>query len=160
MALAPVVFAEATDSDTTTLSVTVAAESTITVTVSPTLAKGTTEFESYTGSTTFTYRIRTTESSGAGTVTALVTTPFDAASNIKTADLTHVVAKVGGAVGTANTNSTTASEQTATNILTFGAGAHSSDSNDSATINWTLADRPAYKTGTYSATVTLTISVT
>src|SRR5689334_7468800 len=85
----PSVFA-ATDSATTTLSVTVAPEATISVTSSPTLTKGTTEFESFTGNTTITYRVRTTETGGSGSITALVTTEFAAASNITTADLSHV----------------------------------------------------------------------
>jgi len=145
-----------TDSATTTLSVTVAPEATIAVTSSPTLAKGGTEFESYTGNTTFTYRVRTTESGGAGSITALVTTEFAAGSGITTADLSHVASTSG--VGTANGSSTTASASSATSLVTFGADAHSSDSNDSATINWTLVDRPAYKTGSFSTVVTLTIS--
>ena len=157
LAAAPLMFA-ATDTATTTLGVTVGAEATIAVTASPTLAKGTTEFESYTGNTTFTYRVRTTQSTGSGTVTSLVTTEFSAGSGITTADLSHVASTSG--VGTANTSSTTASASSATNILTFGADAHSSDTNDSATISWTLADRPAYKTGAYSTIVTLTISAT
>jgi hypothetical protein len=148
----------ASDSATTTLGVTVAAEATITVTANPTLAKGTTEFESYTGNTTFNYRVRTTQGSGVGSVTALVTTAFEGASGITTADLSHVASNSG--VGTANGTSTTASTEAATSILTFGADAHSSDTNDSATINWTLVDRPAYKTGSYSTVVTLTISAT
>lgn len=157
LAAAPTAFA-VTDTATTALGVTVAAEASITVTASPTLSKGGTEFESFTGNTTFTYRVRTTESTGAGTVTAQVTTPFDSsASGIATADLSHTASTTG--VGTANTSSTTASASSATNIISFGAGIHSSDNDsDTGTISWTLADRPAFKTGTHSATVTLTIS--
>lgn len=146
----------ATDSATSTLAVTVGPEASISVTVSPTLSKGTTEFESYTGNTTFTYKVRTTESTGSGAVTALVTTEFAAGSAITTADLSHVVS--GSGAGTMNTSTTTASASNATNIITFAAGAHSGDSGDSATIAWTLVDRPAYKTGSYSTVVTLTIT--
>ncbi len=148
----------ATDAATTTLSVTVAPEATITVTSSPTLSKGGTEFESYTGDTQITYRVRTLASGGSGSITALVTTPFAGASNITTADLSHVASTSG--VGTANGSATTASESAATTLLTFGADAHSSDTDDSATISWTLVDRPAYVTGSYTTVVTLTISAT
>ncbi len=153
----PAMFA-ATDSDTTTLSVNVAPEATIAVTSNPTLTKAGTEFQAYTGNTTLTYRVRTSEGAGSGSITALVTTEFAGASGITTADLAHVVSTAG--VGTANESSTTASASVATSIITFGADAHSSDSNDSATINWTLADRPAYVTGSYTTVVTLTISAT
>ena len=118
--MAPVVFA-ATDTATTTLGVTVSPEASITVTASPTLAKGGTKFESYTGTTTYTYKVRTTQTTGAGSVTAQVTTAFAAASGITTADLSHVASTAG--VGTANTTSTTASASVATNLLTFGADA-------------------------------------
>src|SRR5260370_15679878 len=100
--------------------------------------------------------VRTLTSGGSGSVTALVTTAFSGAGAPTTADLSHVASNVG--VGTANSTSTTASASTATNILTFGVDAHSSDSGDSGTIGWTLADRPTYKTGTYTTVVTLTIS--
>ena len=133
-----------------------APEASITVTSNPTLSKGGTEFEDYTGSTTFTYLVRTTETGGSGSVTALVTSAFDIGSNITTGDLSHTASTTG--VGSANADSTTASESAATNIITFGADAHSDDAGDEGTISWTLADRPEYVTGSYSATVTLTIS--
>ena len=148
--------AGATDSATTTLGVTVSAEASITVTQSPTLAKATTEFEAYVGNTTFTYKVRTAESGGSGSVTALVTTAFAVGSGITTADLSHVV--TGDGSGTENGSTTTASASEATNIITFGEAAHSADSGDSATIAWTLADRPTYKTGPWSTVVTLTIT--
>ncbi|MFN0102525.1 MAG: hypothetical protein ACKV2U_10600 [Bryobacteraceae bacterium] len=157
MAVAPSIFA-ATDTATTTLGVTVAPEASISVTASPTLSKGGTEFESFTGNTTFNYKVRTTTTGGAGTVTALVTTAFAGASGITTADLTHIASTAG--VGTANTSSTVADESSATNILTFATDVHSADAGDAGAIAWTLADRPVYKTGTYSTVVTLTISAT
>lgn len=157
LAAAPAMFA-ATDTATTTLGVTVAAEASITVTASPTLAKGGTEFEAYTGNTTFTYKVRTAQTSGTGSVTAQVTTEFSGTGAPTTADVSYTAATTG--VGTANGSSTTASASAGTNVLSFGADAHSSDSGDSATISWSLADRPTYKTGTYSTTVTLTMSAT
>lgn len=154
LAAAPALFA-ATDSDTTTLSVTVAAEASISVTASPTLSKGGTEFEAYTGNTTFNYRVRTTQTTGSGSVTALVTTEFSGTGAPTTADLSYTAATAGVGSGV---SSTTASAATATSVLTFGADAHSNDSGDVGTVSWTLADRPAYKTGGYSTVVTLTMS--
>ncbi|HUQ94018.1 MAG TPA: hypothetical protein VM120_20225 [Bryobacteraceae bacterium] len=157
LAAAPAMFG-ATDTATTTLSVTVAAEASITVTASPTLSKGGTEFEAYTGNTTFTYKVRTSPTTGTGSVTAQVTTEFTGTGAPTTADVSYTAATTG--VGTANGSSTTASASAGTNVLSFGADAHSNDAGDSATISWSLADRPTYKTGTYSTTVTLTMSAT
>jgi hypothetical protein len=154
LAAVPSLFGQTTG--TTTLGVTIAPEANITSISNPTLTHTGTTFASFTGDTTFTYFVRTTESGGSGSVTAKVTTPFDEASGITTADLSEVASKVGA--GSANTTSHTASESAAVNVLTFAGGDHSADSGDVGTISWTLADRPAYKTGGYSAIVTLTIS--
>jgi hypothetical protein len=114
---APVMFA-ATDTATTTLAVTVAPEASITVNTSPTLSKGGTEFEAYTGNTTFTYMVRTLQSGGSGSVTAQVTTEFSGTGAPTTADVSYVAATTG--VGTANGTPTVASASAGTNIITFG----------------------------------------
>jgi hypothetical protein len=45
-------------------------------------------------------------------------------------------------------------------VATFGADAHTATfpGGDTATTTWTLTNDPKYKTGSYSATVTFTIS--
>jgi hypothetical protein len=153
LAAMPSLFAQTTNN--TTLTVTVAPEASITVASSPTLTNSGL-FSSYVGTTTFTYFVRTTTS---GSVTAEVTTAFSGTGSPTTADLSEVASN-SGLVGTANTTSTPQSITAAVGVLTFGANASSHDTGDTGTINWTLADRPAYKTGTYSTVVTLTISAT
>ena len=162
-AIAPVLFcAGASDTATSQLDVTVVPEATITAVAAP-LASSGTEFANYTGSTTFNYKIRTTETSGSGSITAQVTTEFASESGITTADLSYTAAitpGVGSVGGTANTTPTTASASTGTSVVTFGSSAHSSDAGDSGAISWVLANRPQYKTGAATTTVTLTISAT
>jgi len=62
------------------------------------------------------------------------------------------------APGTACVGSVTSSTAAATSVATFGANAHSAKVGNSGSVDWTLTDDPLYETGSYSATVTLTIS--
>ena len=64
------------------------------------------------------------------------------------------------APGSACSGSQTASTTVATPVATFGADAHSAAAGNSASVDWTLTNDPVYKAGTYSATVTFTISAT
>ena len=73
-------------------------------------------------------------------------------------DLSYTCA--GSAAGTGCSGSIAASESAGTDVRTFGADAHSADAGDSASVNWTLLNKPTHKTGSYTATVTLTISAT
>src|SRR5712691_9010850 len=61
---------------TTTLNVTVGAEAGLTVAATTNLTSVGTNFTSFTGSTALTYYIRTTQSTGAGSITAKVTADF------------------------------------------------------------------------------------
>jgi hypothetical protein len=45
-------------------------------------------------------------------------------------------------------------------VATFGAGSSSANAGNSASTTWSLTNDPLYKTGSYSATVTYTISAT
>jgi len=151
---------------TTTVSVTVSAEAALNVTNSSTpLASTGNNFSSYTGSTSLTYFIRTTQSGGTGSITLKVTADFSPAngpsvgSPPSTGDKLAYTCTVTGA-GTGCTTSTSASTGTGTTVVTFGAGAHTVTfpGGDTATTAWTLTNDPKYYTGSYSATVTYTIS--
>ena len=124
------------------------------------MTKGGSNWQSWTGTTAFTYTARTTTSGGTGSITATVSSgTFFSGSGITYADLTYTTTR-SGSVGTA-VGSSTAVATTATNIVSaFGADAHTADGGDTGTIGWTLADRATYKTGQTTAVVTLTISVT
>jgi len=149
---------------TTTVSVTVAAEASIEVnTATTTLANVGTIFNAYTGTTNFTYKVRTTKTGGSGTITLEVTSDFSPANGPSVATpptagdaLTYTCTV--SAPGTGCTGSLTSSTSAATSVATFGANAHSANAGNTGSVAWSLSDDPTYQTGAYSATVTYTIS--
>ena len=151
-----------TTAPTATVSVTVLAEAALSVPTNVTLTSIGTNFSNYTGSNTFTYFIRTTQSGGTGSIVAQVTSDFSPAGGPSVTTppsagdaLTYVptVANPGtaAAVQTISTASTTP-------ISSFGADAHSVRAGNSGSLAWTLVNDPLYKTGSYTATVTYTIA--
>jgi len=144
---------------TTTLQVTVGPEAALTVvTGTTTLSTTATNFSlPYTGTTSLTYQIRTTKSGGNGSITLKVTSDFAPTGGPSVAGSDHLTyTNTLSAPGTATSGSQTASTTAYTNVGTFGAAANSSAGTGS--VAWSLPDDPAYPTGTYSATVTFTIS--
>jgi hypothetical protein len=107
--------------------------------------------------------IRTTKSTGSGTVTVKITADFagtggpSVATPPSSGDALSYTCTV-SAPGTACTGSQTASTTAATSLATFGAGASSAKAGNSASTSWSLTDDPVYATGTYTATATFTIS--
>jgi hypothetical protein len=153
LAIAPAAFAQATDTGTSTLSVTVAPEASFSAAFTgTTLSKSGTKFEAYTGTTNFTFKIRTTQSGGSGSVTLAVTNFSTGGPALN--DLTYTCT---AAVGTACSGTVTATNPAAT-VIDFGADAHSADAGSSGSISWSLVDRTTVKTGDYSSTATFTIS--
>ena len=151
--------------NTTTLSVVVPAEAALTVTTGTTnLATTGTNFTiPYTGTTNFTYQIRTTKTGGSGTITAKVTADFagtggPSVGTPPTAGDTLAYTCTISTPGTACTGSQTASTSATTPVATFGAAANSTKAGNSGSVAWSLTDDPVYATGTYTATVTFTIS--
>jgi hypothetical protein len=160
--LAVAAFAQVTDTKTANVSITVGAEATLTAASDVSLTTSGTTFQDYTGSSTFTYKVRTTQSGGTGTVTMKFTSDFAGASNasvVKSGDeLKYTVSTAG--VGTSTASSATIVSKTAdTPALSFGADTHSSKAGDVATVSWTLPNDPIYTTGTITgAVVQYTIS--
>ncbi|MGO4882523.1 MAG: hypothetical protein ACLP59_17070 [Bryobacteraceae bacterium] len=156
--------AQAQSTGTTTLSVVVGPEAALTVTNGTTsLATTSTTFGNpFTGTTTLTYFIRTTKTSGSGTLTLKITTDFAGAGGPSvgtppsSGDLLTYTCTV-STPGTACTGSQTASISAATAFGTWGPGANSVKAGNSASVAWSLTDDPAYATGTYTATATFTI---
>ena len=160
VALSMAVSAVAQSTGTTTLSVTVAAAAQITVTTSNTsLTSSGTVFQPYTGTTTFSYKVRTSSSGGSGSITVQITSEFSPATGPETDDDLSFTCGGSGA-GTKCSGSQDASTSTAKNAITFGADAHSANSGDTGTLSWSLQNQPQYETGSYSATATITISAT
>lgn len=152
---------------TTTLSVAVGPEAALTVTTGTTnLATAATNFSlPFTGTTNFLYFIRTSKSSGTGTITSVVTTDFSPAGgpSVVTAPTTGDALTYSCTVSTPATACTgpiTASKAAATNVASFGAAASSTKAGNSGSVAWSLTDDPLYATGTYTATVTFAISAT
>lgn len=149
----------------TTATVTVGAEGALTATSPTNLTSVGTNFANYTGTTTITHFVRTTQSTGSGSITLKVTADFTPAngpsvgSPPSTGDKLAYTCGVSG-TGTACTGSQTASTSSSTTVVTYGADAHTTTfpGGDTAATTWTLANDPKYKTGSYSATVTFTIS--
>jgi hypothetical protein len=141
----------------TTLSVAVGPEATFTtVAAATTFTKGDTTFGAYGGTTTFTYKIRTSQTSGTGSITVLVTA-FEAGGPA-VADLAYTC--TAPTSGAPCSSSTAASTSTASPVVTFGTDAHSGDTGDAGSAVWTLVDRTGVKTATYTSTATFTVSAT
>ena len=155
-----------TSTGTTTVTVAPVAEAALNITngSTPLISSGT-NFTNYTGSTGLTYFIRTTQSGGSGSITLKVTSDFSPANGPSvttppnTGDKLAYTCTLSGA-GTACTGSVTSSTSASTSVATFGADAHTATfpGGDTATTTWTLTNDPKYKTGSYTATVTFTIS--
>jgi hypothetical protein len=152
---------------TTTLSVIVGAEAALTIGNSTTLGSTGTTFSNYTGTTGLTYYIRTINS---GTLTLQVssdfsptggpsvTTPPSVGDKLTYNCALNAPGKNGSVTGcTSNIQAQTAA---ATNVASFGADARSLSTGNTGNVSWTLTNDPAYKAGTYNATVTFTISAT
>jgi len=159
-----------TATGTTAVNVTVGAEAALTaVTASTNLTSAGTNFTNYTGGpTNLTYFIRTTAVGGSGTITAKVTTDFSpingpsvaippTAGDALTFTCTATAPGNGGAA-TPCAAAMTASTTVAQTAVTFGTNARSAIAGNAASVSWTLTNDPKYQTGTYSATVTFTIS--
>ena len=153
-----------TTTGTTTVSVAVAAEAALTaITGTSTLTSVGTNFSKYTGTTSLTYFIRTTPTSGSGTITLEVTTDFaptggPSVGSPPTAGDALTYNCTVSSPGTACTGPLTASKSAWTSVGTFGADNHSTFAGNSASVAWSLTNDPLYKVGTYTATVTFTIS--
>jgi len=149
---------------TSKVSVTVAAEAGLTVPTDASLTSLTGLFANYTGNSTFTYYLRTS-TGGHGTISLQVTGDFSDGSNNAPS-----VAKSGGTGDTLTYLSAptapattpgvqTASTSAATSVAVFSGDAHSLKGGTGGNnVAWTLVNDPAYPTGTYSATITWTIS--
>jgi hypothetical protein len=152
LAIAPIAFG----ADVSVLGVTVGSEASFTaVDGNTSLYKADTAFGAYTGTTNFTYKIRTTLVGGSGSITVLVT-EFSGTGGPAVADLTYTCSAP--APGSPCPSSTAASTSTASSVVSFGADAHSADTGDAGATVWTLVDQPQMKTGNYTVTATYTIS--
>jgi len=153
-----------TQSVSNTLGALINAVGSLSVPGSATLSQSGAVFNAFSGAVTVQYRARTS-SGGGGTVTLKVTQDFQTAGpSVASGDLAYTCGSAG--MGTA-CSATTASTSSATAVVTLPASActgggspcSSSDPN-TVIVTFTLADRPAVSTGSYTANVQFTISAT
>lgn len=163
--LAPVFLLGATRSTTQTLSATVNAIGKVSVPASLTVTNAGTTFVAYSGNLTVSYRARTTSGTGSASLTLKATADFSPAGgpSITGGQLTYTCS--GASLGAACSGTQTVSTASQTSVVTMGAGVctgggGSCSATDPNTVQstFTLANNPAFKTGTYSATITFTIS--
>jgi hypothetical protein len=167
LALAGAAHAQFAATGATTVSVAIAPEAALQINTgtSTLTASGTTFNSNYTGTTSLTYKVRTTKSGGSGAITLKVTTDFGPAGGPSvatppTAGDTLAYTCTLTSPGTPCSGSQIASTTAGTPVGTFGADAKSASAGNGASVSWTLTNDPQYSTGTYTATVTFTISAT
>jgi len=121
-----------------------------------------TTFANFTGAVTVQYKVRTTPS-GSSTLVVNAASDFSPANGPSTAnsDLTYTCS--GATLGSACSGSQTVLTSSTTNVVTVGAGACSGSgcagpNPNSVSISLTLVDSPTFKTGSYSTSLTFSIS--
>ncbi|MGD0840585.1 MAG: hypothetical protein ABSA32_05445 [Candidatus Acidiferrales bacterium] len=117
----------------------------------------------YTGTTSFTYFIRTGTVGGSGYIKLQVTSDFSPTGGpsvgtpIAAGDTLRYACAI-SSPGTACSGFQVASVASQTPVGTFTTNAHTAANGSSASILWELTNDPLYQTGTYMATITYTIS--
>lgn len=156
----------------TNLNVTVSAEASLTMQTANTgLTSSGTNFSDYTGTTNFTYFVRTTKVGGGGSITVQITTDFGPAGGPSLASwptagdtlkyTCSVPAASSGTVTPCSGSQTAVLTPTpATNVASFGADTRSPKAGVASSVSWDLSNDPLYQTGSYTAVATFTISAT
>jgi len=157
-----------TTSPTATVAVAVGAEAALTIqTTALTLTQTGTNFTDYSGTTNFTYFIRTSKTSGTGSIVLEVTSDFSPSGGPSvgtpptTGDHLYYSCTVPDpAHGSATpcTGPVNSSTTATTNVATFGTDARSPKVGVASSVTWGLSNDPLYQTGTFTATITYTIS--
>jgi hypothetical protein len=134
------------------------------------LTKTGTNFNSFTGTITLSYRARTRQGTGQGIITVKATSDFAPVGGPSIANPPGAADKFtytcsGATLGVSCSGIQTVSTTTSTNVVSLGASACtgggvpcSTANPNSANVTFILTDDSKYKTGSYSATLTWTIS--
>jgi hypothetical protein len=155
-----------TGSATQTLSATITPGLALSAPASAVLSHSQNNFQPFQTSLALKYEARTTPT-GSGRITLQVTSDFSPAGGPSAAQGALTYTCSGATLGAACSGSQTASTTAQTPVLTLpassctgGGGACSAQDPNSLNLTFTLTDDPAYQTGSYSATITFTISAT
>jgi hypothetical protein len=161
---ASVCYADNSNTGTSVLDLTVGNEAAIVVGTTPAFTS-VGIFGTYTTSTPFTYYIRTSQTSGTGSITVQfnsdwagsggpsITTPPTAGDYLS---YVNTVSSP-GTIGAAGNITALSSPYS---VATFGANATSAISGNPGSVAWSLVNDPKYAQGSYSVTATFTISAT
>lgn len=152
---------------TQTLNVQIQPTAKLSVPASMSLTSVGTVFNSYNGSLTISFRVRSSSSGSGGSVTVSGTANFSPAGGPSISSGTLNYTCTAPTLGTACSGTNTISLTSSTNVLAIppssctGGGSPCSTA-DPNTVNLILAlpNDPAYRTGSYSASLTFTISST
>ena len=161
--LASNAFGQFAATGTSTVSVTVAAAAAIQVnTATTTLSNGggTTFATNFTGSTSLTFKLRSTKTTGTASITVQNTEFAGNGPKVASTELTFTCTAASGTACSGTQNANTAAAVTVVSFAVSGTGSHSANAGDAATVAWIVADKPSYETGTYTSTATFTISAT
>jgi hypothetical protein len=127
---------------------------------------GTQRFSGFSGTLPISYRARTTPFGG-GTLTVRVTSDFSPSGGPSAASGALTYSCSGATLGTPCSGNQTASTSSQTPVLTLpasactgGGGACSPQDPNTVNVIFNLTDDPGYSTGSYSASITFTISAT
>lgn len=165
LAILPTFLHSATGTATQTLSAQISAIGKLSVPSSLTVTNSGATFAAYTGSLTVSYKVRTTASTGSGSLTLEATADFTPTGgpSISGGQLTYICSSA--TLGTACSGTQTGSTTSQTSVVTIGAGSCTGGGGSCSALNpntmqtsFTLSDNPAFPTGTYSATLTFAIS--
>ncbi len=161
----PAFLAAATGTTTQTLSAQINAIGKLSVPSSVSVTNSGTTFVAYTGQTTVSYRIRTTASTGSGSLTVEAATDFSPAGgpSIAGGALTYTCGSATLGVSCSGTQTLSTTSQTTVvtagaGVCTGGGGSCSATNPNTVQASFILANNPTFSTGTYSATLTFTIS--
>jgi len=144
-------------SDTSDLTVTVGAEASFLSVAAAPLTHSGTNVAAFSGTTAYTYKMRTAASNGVGHISLQVTT-FGGTGAPLVADLKYSCTDAASGASPCNGALNQPDDAAATSVATFGTDFHSADGGNSASVGWTLQDKPTTVTGSYTSTATFTIS--
>jgi hypothetical protein len=148
---------------TATASVSIGAEAGLIVPATPNFSATGGAFGAFIGTTNLTYFIRTSQTGGSGSIQMKVTTDFSPATGPSASAGNLIYTCSGTNPGNSGTlipcsGSIAASTTAQTQVTSFGPDARSSAGGNSASVQWSLKNDPGFKAGSYSATVTFTVS--
>lgn len=154
-----------TATTTQSLSLQLAADVDITAPGSASLTSSGTTFNTYTGTVSLNYRARVTTSTGNGSITVQASADFSPSGgpSVAAANLTYTCGAPTLGTGCSGTQavSTTSSAPVLSlpaGACTGGGGACSSANPNTIQLNLVLANKPAYKTGSYTIQLTFNMS--